>query len=50
MKDAMRRAGTSEQTEMRLKAAIDLVRCSGLVPALREVDEMSVPSTATAIL
>jgi CRISPR-associated endonuclease/helicase Cas3 len=50
MQDAMRRSGTSEQTEARLKAAIDLVRCSGLVPAPLGADEMPVPTAASAIL
>jgi hypothetical protein len=42
--------GTSEQTEGRLKAAIDLVRCSGLVPAPHGAGETPLPSSATAIL
>lgn len=50
MKDAMRRPGTSEQTETRLQAAIDLVRCSGLVPAPLKADDTPVPLAATVIL
>ena len=47
MQGEMQRAGVSEQTERRLQAAVDLVRCSGLVP--READTAVLP-VAAAIL
>lgn len=50
MQGMMRRPGTSERAEVRLKAAIDLIRCSGLIPAPRGADEGPVPSAATTIL
>ncbi|HEX2940051.1 MAG TPA: hypothetical protein VHO91_03325, partial [Rhodopila sp.] len=50
LQDTMRRPGTSEQMEARLRAAIDLIRCSGLVPAPPGEDAAPLPSAGSAIL
>ena len=50
LQDTMRRPDTSEQMEARLRAAVDLIRCSGLVPAPPGGEATPLPSAGSAIL
>jgi hypothetical protein len=50
LEDTIHRPGTSEQMEARLRAAIDLIRCSGLVPAPPGENATPLPSAGSAIL